>query len=234
MFTIYPANSRFSANHGWLQSNFSFSFAEYYDPENMQFGPLRVLNDDVVAPKKGFGMHPHAEMEIVTVVLKGYLQHKDSQGHTATTTFGGIQRMSAGTGIYHSEMNPSDDEEVSLLQMWFLPDEKGLTPSYEQTSFDISQMKNQLLPVVKKNPESDGIAHIHQDLTIYLSELEADQQIDFIQSIDRRTFLFILEGEVKVNGEHVLKTRDSARVTELEGLKIEAIGNSTFMLIDLP
>ncbi|MGM7636287.1 pirin family protein [Bacillus sp. Hm123] len=234
MIEIYPASSRYTANHGWLKSNFSFSFAEYYDPANMQFGPMRVLNDDWVAPKRGFGMHPHSEMEIVSIVLKGYLEHKDSGGHSAVTTYGEIQRMSAGTGIYHSEMNPSVEEGVNLLQMWFMPDEAGLAPSYEQTQFDLQKLKNQLFPVVTKNPSSNEVAHIHQDLTIYLSEIDKGETIHFEQRAGRRVFLMVLEGNVQLNDQYQLSKRDSARIMNVPKLTIEAEENVQLMLIDLP
>jgi redox-sensitive bicupin YhaK (pirin superfamily) len=234
MIEIYPADGRYHADHGWLKSYFSFSFAEYFDPRNMNFGPLRVLNDDVVKPLRGFGAHPHHEMEIVSIVLSGYLQHEDSLGNKAVTTFGGVQRMSAGTGIVHSEVNPSATEDVNFLQMWFLPEKRGLTPSYEQTNFDVAKLKNQLLPVVAKNPDSEKIAHIHQDLTIYLSDLEAGKEIEFIQEEGRRIFLFVIEGRLAINGETILNKRDSARITQLHKLTLSTDSGSRFMLIDLP
>lgn len=234
MIRVYPANERYHANHGWLDTYFSFSFAEYFDPNNMNFGPLRVLNDDVIKPLHGFGAHPHQEMEIVSIVLSGQLKHQDSLGNEAITMFGGIQRMSAGTGIVHSEVNPSATEDVNLLQLWFLPERHGLAPSYERTDFDISKLKNQLLPVVTKNPQSPNIAHIHQDLTIYLSNLEAGKEIVFTQESGRRIFLFIIEGELTVNDEVKLYKRDSARITETPQLKIAADADTRLMLIDLP
>lgn len=234
MIRVYPANERYHANHGWLDTYFSFSFAEYFDPNNMNFGPLRVLNDDVIKPLHGFGAHPHQEMEIVSIVLSGQLKHQDSLGNEAITTFGGIQRMSAGTGIVHSEVNPSATEDVNLLQLWFLPEQHGLTPSYEKTSYDIKQLKNQLLPVVAKNPQSPNIAHIHQDLTIYLSDLEVGKEIVFTQESGRRIFLFLVEGELQLNDEVKLYKRDSARITETPQLKIAANADTRLMLIDLP
>jgi quercetin 2,3-dioxygenase len=233
MIQIFPAKNRYHADHGWLKSNFSFSFADYYDPTNLHFGHLRVLNDDSVAPNKGFGTHPHQEMEIVSIVLKGYLQHKDSAGHSATTTWGGIQRMTAGTGVAHSEMNPSDSEEVQFMQLWFFPDTKGLEPSYEQTNYDPAKMQNNLLPVVSKYQRDDSIAYINQDLTIYLSDLEADQTIRYTQPEGRKIFVFVIEGEITLNGDHTLGKRDSARITETSELSIQANANSRFMLIDL-
>jgi redox-sensitive bicupin YhaK (pirin superfamily) len=233
MIQVHPAESRYSADHGWLNSNFSFSFADYYDPNNLNFGPLRVFNDDVVQPSKGFGAHPHREMEIVSVVLKGQLQHEDSAGNTATSTFGEIQRMSAGTGIIHSEVNPSDNEEVHFLQLWFLPDTESLTPEYEHTSFDLQKMKNTLLPVVSNKP-SDGIANIHQDMTMYMSELDVNEKIFFTQKDGRRIYVFVIEGELTLNDGTKLNKRDAARITEHSSLEIASDSGATFMLIDLP
>lgn len=234
MIKIYPSHTRYLADHGWLQSRFSFSFAEYYDPTNVRFGPMRVLNDDIVQPGTGFGPHPHREMEIVSIVLEGQLQHEDSTGQRAITTFGGVQRMSAGTGVIHSEMNPSETEPVNFLQLWFEPDTKGLEPSYQQTWYDPEKMKNRLLPIVTKNPPSEEIAHIHQDLTIYLADLEPDGKLVFTQKEGRRIFLFVIEGDLLINGEHRLNRRDSARITESPKLQLDTGAGSRFMLIDLP
>jgi quercetin 2,3-dioxygenase len=234
MINVNPAASRFSADHGWLQSNFSFSFAEYRDPDNMHFGPLRVLNDDFIAPLKGFGSHPHKEMEIVSVVLKGELQHQDSTGNREVIRRGEVQRMSAGTGIVHSEMNPSPDETVNLLQLWFMPNEQGLQPSYEQIAYDLSAMKNRLLPVVSNTTHADKTAFIHQDLTLYLSELEAGQTLTFRQEAGRRIYLFVIEGELTLNGEQPLGKRDAARISGVEELNLQTTAGASFMLIDLP
>ncbi|HSH24277.1 MAG TPA: pirin family protein [Massilibacterium sp.] len=234
MITIYKAESRYEANHGWLLSKFSFSFAEYFDPNNLQFGPMRVLNDDIVQPNNGFGMHPHREMEIVSIVLKGHLQHEDTALHKSVTTFGEIQRMSAGTGVYHSEMNPSATEEVNFLQLWFLPEQYNLQPSYEKTKYPIEKMKNNLLAVVTKNPTEEGIAHINQDLTIYLSELDDQHELTFTQEKNRRIFLFVIDGSMTINNNYTLSKRDSARITETPSLTIKANKPTTFMLIDLP
>ncbi|WLR51994.1 pirin family protein [Bacillus tianshenii] len=234
MITIYPAESRYTADHGWLKSRFSFSFAEYFDPNNMQFGPMRVLNDDIIQPMTGFGAHPHKEMEIVSIVLEGHLKHEDSTGQEETTTFGGVQRMTAGTGVVHSEVNPSKDEAGNFLQMWFLPEEKGLKPSYERTNFDVEKLKNNLLPVVQKGAQSNDVANIHQDLTIYLSDLEAQQELTFQQAEGRKIFFFVIEGSVTLNDDHHLKRRDSARMTDTTSLHISASEDARFMLIDLP
>lgn len=234
MIRIYPAESRYSADHGWLHSKFSFSFAEYYDPNNQLFGPLRVFNDDIVQPGHGFGSHPHREMEIVSVVLKGELGHEDSTGKKEVIRPGEIQRMSAGTGIVHSEMNPSQTEEVNFLQLWFLPAERGLTPSYEQKAYDMSKRKNNLLPVVSNQGLAEHVVHIHQDLTMYLSDLEANHTLVFEQAPDRYTYVFVMEGALRLNGEAVLNRRDAARITDTTKLEIEAAEGVSFMLIDLP
>ncbi|NGQ94500.1 pirin family protein [Brevibacillus sp. SYP-B805] len=234
MITIYPAESRFAADHGWLRSNFSFSFAEYYDPHNLQFGPLRVFNDDVVQPLRGFGPHPHREMEIVSVVLQGEIKHEDSMGNSAILRPGEVQRMTAGTGIIHSEVNPSSTEELHFLQLWFLPNQQGLPPSYEQKAYDQSAMKNQLLPVVSGQPSSANTVFIHQDLTLYLSELEAGKTLRFTQQANRRIYIFVIEGELVLNRDSRLGKRDAARITAIADLELATPAGATFMLIDLP
>jgi redox-sensitive bicupin YhaK (pirin superfamily) len=232
MINVFPAASRHSVDRGWLQSNFNLSFGDYYDPNNTSFGVLRVLNDDIIAGHRGFGAHPHREMEIVSIVLKGHLKHEDSAGHSAVTTFGGVQRMSAGTGIVHSEMNVSD-EEVHILQLWFTPEAHGLEASYETTEYDIPSMLNSLLPVVSKQGR-ENVAAIHQDLTIYMSELEAGKGIDFSQQEGRRIYLLVIEGDVTLQGDVQLNRRDSARITDVSQLQIQSGSGAMFMLIDLP
>lgn len=237
MFTIYPAASRFSFDKGWLRGSYSFSFAEYQDEDNTAFGSMRVCNDDVIAPGRGFGAHPHSDMEIVSIVLYGELRHEDNRGHVAVTRFGGIQRMSAGRGIIHTEHNASQTEDVSLLQLWFSPNTRGLEPSYEATAFDPERLHGQLLPVVagKRVPGTEGeIAAIHQDLTIYLSKLQPGERVEFVQAEGRRVFLFIIEGSLRVNNEHHLQGRDSARIEQESELSLEAQEPVFYMLIDLP
>jgi redox-sensitive bicupin YhaK (pirin superfamily) len=234
MIKVYPAESRFSADHGWLRSNFSFSFAEYYDPDNLQFGPLRVFNDDFVQPLRGFGAHPHREMEIVSIVLKGEIKHEDSTGNSEILRPGEVQRMTAGTGIIHSEVNPSATEELNFLQLWFLPDQTGLPPSYEQKAYDQQAMKNRLLPVVSGQAPSENVAFIHQDLTLYLSDLEAGKALSFAQKKNRRIYLFVIEGELALNKDTRLRKRDAARITDVTNLEIETQTGAKFMLIDLP
>ncbi|TDF96613.1 pirin family protein [Paenibacillus piri] len=233
MIRIYPSASRYSADHGWLQSNFSFSFGDYYDPDNTKFGPLRVFNDDVIAGHRGFGAHPHREMEIVSIVLSGQLKHEDSTGHTAVTGFGGVQRMSAGTGIIHSEVNPGD-EPVSLLQIWFEPNQRQLEPSYETSSYDTAMLLNRWLPVVS-NHSGPGVAHIHQDLTIYMSRLEAGQSLSYEQQDGRSMYVYLIEGTAALNADNRLNRRDAARITDTAALTVHnGSEESLLLLIDLP
>lgn len=234
MIRVHPASKRYSADHGWLKANFSFSFAEYHDPENMNFGPLRVFNDDYIQPQTGFGTHPHRDMEIVTFVLKGQLQHKDSTGGEEVLRPGEIQRMTAGTGVLHSEINNSEDQETNSLQLWFLPEAKGLTPSYEQRAYNDQASKNALLPVVSGRIKEEGLTFMHQDMTIYMSRPDAGVSLTFNQEEGRRIYVFVMEGELVLNGEARLSWRDAARITDVTELTIEAAKDSHFMLMDLP
>lgn len=234
MIDIRRSDAKYKRDAGWLKSSASFSFGEYDDPSNRFFGPLCVFNDDKVAGRHGFGAHPHREMEIVTVVLKGQLKHADSAGHTAVTAFGGVQRMSAGTGIIHSEVNPGD-EETELLQIWFVPDTKRLSPSYETARFDPAAAHNRLLPIVSNRPAAN-VAHIHQDLTMYYADLDAGAAVSYTLAPGRLAFLFIIEGEVSLNGEHALGRRDEARISDTAELELRCGGDggAQLLLIDLP
>lgn len=234
MIKLYPASSRYTADHGWLRTSHSFSFADYYDPDNVHFGVLRVLNDDVVQPGAGFGLHPHRDMEIVSIVLQGQLLHRDSYGNEETISYGEIQRMTAGTGILHSEMNPSETEEVHFLQIWFYPERKGLPPSYERIAYPAEKMNNALLPVVSQRLEGHHIARIHQDVTLYLSNMEPGAQLAFSQEEGRRIFVFVIEGELLLNDEYGLERRDSARITDVPELKLSTDRGAQFLLMDLP
>jgi redox-sensitive bicupin YhaK (pirin superfamily) len=241
MIHVFPKQSRFSQDHGWLQSNFVFSFGDYYDARNTAFGPLRVCNDDTVAPRRGFGAHPHCDMEIVSVVLSGKLRHEDNLGNVAVTGFGEVQRMSAGTGVIHTEANPSENVPVNLLQMWFEPEQRGLTPSYETSRFDVGMMTGRLLPIVSR-AGGEGIARIHQDMTIYVSRVPGGTHVNFEQSVGRRIFLFVIEGVLDVRGHgtangfrQALHERDTARITGTLQLALAAMHEETsFLLIDLP
>ena len=186
MITIYPAESRFKTDLDWLTSRPSFSMADHYDPDNTGFGVLKVFNCDIIRGGRGFGAHPHREMEIVSIVLEGELQHEDSTGRKAVTGFGGVQRMSAGTGIIHSEVNPGETD-CKLLQIWFAPASRGLEPSYETSAYDTEAMRGRLLPIVSQ-AGGEGVASIHQDLTIYLARPEPGEPIRHKQQPGRRIY----------------------------------------------
>lgn len=232
MIQVFPEESRYKVDQGWMRSRLSFSFGGYYDPNNTSFGVMRVCNDDEVDAGKGFGAHPHSDMEIVTVVLEGAIRHEDSLGNTEVAKVGELQRMSAGSGAVHAEYNASELEPMRILQLWFMPSERGIEPSYETSRYDPDKLKNALLPIV--DPEgSEYTAKIHQDLTIYLSKLDADKELDFEQSEGRRVFLFVIEGSLLVNNIQ-LKRRDTARIESLSQLTIRAEEDAFLMLIDLP
>lgn len=237
---IYPANSRYFTEHGPVgKAYFSFSFDEYYDPNNMAFGPMRVLNDDHGVPGGGIGTHPHRDMEIVTLVISGGWLHKDSMGNECAIRAGEIQRMTAGRGILHSEHNISKTEWTNAFQMWFSPNEKGLEPSYEQVKIDFDKMHNQWVPFVKQGG-GNNIAHIHQDMGIYLTLLNGNNPTVFKQGRSRRMFLMVIEGSLEIQspeGPVVLGPRDSARInneTELICKASDPSAQTYAMLIDLP
>lgn len=233
MITVYPAESAHRFDHGWLKGSHVFSFGDYYDPENTAFGPMRVCNDDTIAPGRGFGAHPHSDMEIVSIVLSGVLRHEDNLGNVAETSFGGIQRMSAGTGAIHTEHNPSDSEPVRLLQLWFMPRTRGTAPSYATGRFDPAKLDGQLLPVVAAEA-SESTVGIAQDMTIYLGRAQAGEQLEFRQAPGRRSFVYLVEGQLTLNGEAVLQPGDSARIQGVEELELKAEENILVMVIDLP
>jgi len=228
---VFPAASRSSMDIGWLKTHRSFSFGDYFDEANTEFGVMRVCNDDDVAPGRGFGPHPHSDMEIVTIVLSGAIKHEDSLGHVAVTTASGVQRMSAGTGVIHAEYNASETEPLSLMQLWFMPAERGLAPSFENVTYVADAMHNALLPVV--TPEGgEHAAKIHQDLSIYLSKLESGKQLTYRQEGERRVFLMVFSGKLSVNG-HVLGEKDALRITAEPVIDLSAVDHAHFMLIDL-
>jgi redox-sensitive bicupin YhaK (pirin superfamily) len=226
------ADDRFHIESDWLSAYWLFSFDRYYDPENVSFGPLRVFNHDTVQPAAGFPTHSHREMEIVTYVLEGELTHKDSTGGRGVIRSGEVQRMTAGTGVAHSEINASVDQPVKLLQMWVLPAEPGLTPSYEQRRFSPSDRTGKLLPIASGRQDGDAV-HIHQDATFYVSRLEEGQSVSHSLSANRRGFLYLIDGTITLNGES-FGTGDQARITEVANLSIDASHGSEIILIDLP
>ncbi len=230
MKTIRKANERGHADHGWLNSRHTFSFAEYYDPEWMGFGSLRVINDDRVAPEKGFGTHPHRDMEIITYVLSGQLEHKDSMGNGRIIRPGEVQYMSAGTGVRHSEFNPSPDEPVHFLQIWIQPDAKGTAPRYEEKSLN-DRTNGQLHLVASKTGRDDSIA-IHQDADLWLAHLNAGDTISHSLSADRKVWLHIAKGEIEVDGQ-ALQSGDAVAIQDDNHIAIKAAEKSEVLLFDL-
>jgi redox-sensitive bicupin YhaK (pirin superfamily) len=231
MITVRPANERGHADHGWLDTYHTFSFSSYRDPRHMRFRALRVMNEDVVAPGQGFGTHPHDNMEIVTYVLSGALEHRDSMGNGEVLRPGEFQRMSAGTGITHSEFNPSASEPVHLYQIWLFPAQKGIEPSYEQTRFDESERHNHLRLVASPDA-ADGSLTIHTDARVYLASLDAGQQVTQELAPGRHAWLQVLRGAVTLNGQP-LATSDGAAVSEEITLAIAATEAAEVMLFDL-
>ncbi|HWR16621.1 MAG TPA: pirin family protein [Terriglobales bacterium] len=218
MITIRPAKERGHANHGWLDTYHTFSFSSYYDPKHMGFRSLRVINDDKVAPGYGFGTHPHNDMEIVTYVLEGELAHKDSMGTGSTIVPGEVQRMSAGTGVLHSEFNHSKIDEVHLLQIWILPEKKGLEPSYEQKFFADEEKLNKWRVVASRDAR-EGSVTIHQDAAIYATLLEDGKDVEYRLEKGRHAWLHVATGSVKLNGK-VLNAGDGAAMSDESEVKL--------------
>jgi quercetin 2,3-dioxygenase len=231
MITVRPAHERGHANHGWLDTLHTFSFNTYYDPAHMGFRSLRVINEDRVAPGKGFGMHPHRDMEIITYVLEGALAHQDSLGNGSVILPGDGQRMSAGTGIRHSEFNQSQADPVHLLQIWLLPEQEGLAPSYEQKSFPLEQKKGKLR-VIASHDGRDGSVRIHQDVSLYVSILEPGQQVEHPLRAGRHAWLQVARGSLLLNGE-TLSQGDGAAVSGETKLVIKGREGSEILLFDL-
>ena len=231
MIRVRKAEDRGHADHGWLDTYHTFSFASYQDPEHVHFRTLRVMNEDVVQPGQGFGTHPHRDMEIVTYVLEGALEHKDSMGNGEVLRAGEFQRMSAGTGITHSEFNPSQTEPVHLYQIWLFPGEKGIEPSYEQKRFPVSEQQNQLRLVASPEAEAGSLL-IHQDARVYLSQIDTQQTVRYELGAGRHAWLQVLRGRVLLN-EVPLEVSDGAAVSDTRQLKIQATDNAEIMLFDL-
>jgi len=232
MITIRPSKQRGHANHGWLDTYHTFSFADYYDPKFMGFRTLRVINEDQVAPGNGFGTHAHNDMEILTFVLQGELEHKDSMGNTGTIRPGELQRMSAGTGVRHSEYNHSKSEPVHLLQIWIEPEARGITPSYEQRSFTTEERKNVLKLLAAKNP-SNGAVKIHQDASLFTSVIDPGKAVTHEIASGRHAWVQVTRGSVSVNGAK-LKAGDGAAIADEKKLTIAANGeDSEILLFDL-
>jgi len=234
MIKIRKANERGHADHGWLNTFHTFSFAGYYDPSNMGFRSLRVINEDWVQGGRGFGAHPHHDMEIITYVLEGSLEHKDSMGTGSVIRPGEVQRMSAGTGVTHSEYNASRSEPVRLLQIWLLPEEKGIKPSYEQREFP-RQARQGKLQLLAAKDDANGALKIHQDAKLFAAEVSSGEQIKHELAPGRHAWLQVARGGVRLNGQS-LQAGDGAAVTGESELVVAANGNGTpaeFLLFDL-
>jgi redox-sensitive bicupin YhaK (pirin superfamily) len=231
MIRIRNAGERGHANHGWLDTYHTFSFADYQDPEHMGFRKLRVINEDRVEPGQGFGTHAHRDMEIITYILEGTLEHKDSMGNGSAIRPGDVQRMSAGTGVTHSEFNHSKKEPVHLLQIWIFPEKKGIEPGYEQRQFSREERKNKLCLVASREPEN-GALKIHQDAKLYVSLLDKDAEVTHALKNNRYAWLQIAKGKVRLNG-NILNQGDGAAVSEESLIKIVALEPSEFLLFDL-
>ncbi len=232
---IHKSDTRGYADHGWLKSYHTFSFASYQDSERMNFGMLRVLNDDVVQPKMGFGTHPHQNMEIISIPLKGALSHKDNMGNKRAIEVGEVQVMSAGTGLTHSEFNDSKTQEVNFLQLWIIPEEMSVEPNYEQREFPAEANKNKLQTVVAPKDKLEGDAlPISQQAYIYRTSLDAGKSIDIgLKSDNSGLYIFLVEGEVEVEGSSLGK-RDAIGVYETNQISIESKEHSELIIIEVP
>jgi redox-sensitive bicupin YhaK (pirin superfamily) len=231
MIAIRKSEARGHANHGWLDSYHTFSFANYYDQNYMSFRSLRVINEDIINPGKGFGTHGHTDMEIITYVLEGALEHKDSLGTGAIIKPGEVQRMSAGTGIQHSEFNPSQTDPVHLLQIWLLPDTNGLPPSYEQRDFPLAERRGKLRLVAARDAR-DGAVKVHQDVDLYAAVLDKNSRVSHALQSNRHAWVQVARGSVLLNGLP-LEKGDGAAVSDESELVIEATADAEFLLFDL-
>ena len=229
--TLHLADTRGQANHGWLNSHHSFSFAGYHKADRMHFGVLRVLNDDQVAPGRGFGTHPHDNMEIISIPLQGDLVHQDSMGNKTVIHQGDIQAMSAGTGIQHSEFNGNNDKEVHFLQIWIFPRERGVQPRHDQQA--IPDTRNKLVQILSPNADDDGV-WIHQDAWFHVGNMDAGFQTEYaLKKSGNGLYAFVLEGSVKI-GDQVLSRRDGIGIWDTDSIQMEATQDARILLMDVP
>jgi hypothetical protein len=231
---IHKADSRGFADHGWLKSYHSFSFAGYHNPERMHFGVLRVLNDDTVSGGMGFGKHPHDNMEIISIPLEGDLEHKDSMGNSTIIRNGDIQVMSAGTGVQHSEVNKNINETVKFLQIWIFPNKRNVQPRYDQITMQLSDRKNKLQQVLSPNPEDAGV-WIHQDAWFHIGNFEKDMNASYdLKKEGNGIYAFVLKGSFVIDGE-TLSTRDAIGIWDTSGIEIASTADdSELLLMDIP
>ena len=230
---IHKSDTRGHANHGWLNSYHSFSFANYYNPERVHFGKLRVLNDDSVAPGMGYGTHPHYNMEIISIPLEGDLEHKDSMGNTTVINEVDFHVMSAGTGIHHSEYNKNKDKAVKFLQIWVFPRENNVQPRYDQVSISDLARKNEFYQILSPNAEDEGV-WVHQDAWFHMGDFDAGAGDEYIIHREGNgVYAFVLEGKVNVNGES-LNTRDAIGIWDTDKVKLIADSDARILLMDIP
>lgn len=230
---LHKAQTRGHANHGWLDSHHTFSFANYYNPERVHFGVLRVLNDDRVAPGRGFGTHPHDNMEIISIPLEGDLEHKDSMGNVAVIRKGDVQVMSAGTGIFHSEYNKNPDKEVKFLQIWVFPNKKNVQPRYDQIALKTEETKNKLHQILSPNANDDGV-WIHQDAWFHMGDLEKGCEETYkIRKAGNGVYAFIIDGNVTIEGQ-ALSARDGFGVWDADSIAISADSDAKVLLMEVP
>lgn len=231
---LHKANTRGHADHGWLNSYHSFSFANYYNPERMHFGALRVLNDDTVAAGKGFGKHPHDNMEIISIPLEGDLEHTDSMGNKTIIRKGDVQAMSAGTGVAHSEYNANADKEVKFLQIWIYPDSKNIKPQYSQVSLQTADRKNKLQQIVSPRSNGNEGVTVQQEAWFSLGDLEQGKQLSYgIKRKGNGVYVFVLKGEVTIGGQK-LGARDGLGIWETDTISIIADSDTEILLMDVP
>lgn len=231
---LHKANTRGHANHGWLDSHHTFSFANYYNPERMNFGVLRVLNDDVVESGRGFGKHPHDNMEIISIPLEGDLEHQDSMGNKAIIKAGDVQVMSAGTGIYHSEMNRNRDKAVKFLQIWMFPNKRNVTPRYDQITLQATDLKNEFYQVLSPNKEDEGV-WVYQNAWFHIGQFDKDKSTTYrIKASGNGVYAFVLEGDVTIAGQPLGK-RDGFGVWDTNEITVKADSdNAKILLMDVP
>lgn len=230
---VHKANTRGQADHGWLKANHSFSFANYYNPERMNFGVIRVFNDDSIAPERGFGTHPHDNMEIITIPLEGDLKHQDNMGNGTVIKNGDIQVMSAGTGITHSEFNANNDSHCKLLQIWLFPNKKNVTPRYDQKAISPMAKKNKLYQILSPNKNDQGV-WIHQNAWFHIGQYVEKSKDEYVlKSKGNGIYFFVIEGEVNINDQQLSK-RDGMGIWEIDKINFEAKANSKILLMDVP
>ena len=231
MIEMRKSNERGHANHGWLDSYHSFSFADYYDPKHMGFASLRVINEDIVEPGKGFGTHAHRDMEIITYILKGALEHKDSMGNGSVIRPGDVQRMSAGRGVRHSEFNPSAKERVHLLQIWIQPNVMGIEPGYEEKHFDVESRRGQLRLIASRNGEN-GSVKIHQDAAVYAALVNDGERVSYSLLPGRKAYVHMARGSAAVNGQ-VVNAGDALKISDEAKVVVDNGKDAEILLFDL-